>query len=187
MRISGERLGEIVGAEEHARSETLIPNLLIEVSSVPEFEDAMSAEQISAEGRSTSHDVFPNPVIKGSFTIGQLLKLVELDCVISIEEDFIKRLINTVESNLANEALDVEFLSNILNMSRRQLLRKIQAITGQAPSVFIRSYRLQTAKKLIEQKTGTVSEIAFGVGFNNLSYFSKIFKAEFGKAPSELS
>lgn len=86
IKIPLERLKEIVGTEA-VYSDVLIPSLLIEVSSVTEFEASMSREQIATQGLTILGDVFPNPVVKGSFAIGQLLKLIELDCVLSIEED----------------------------------------------------------------------------------------------------
>jgi len=46
--------------------------------------------------------------------------------------------------------------------------------------------RLQRAKQLLEQNAGTVSEIAYMVGFNNIPYFSKAFREAFGKPPSEM-
>ena len=87
IRISGERLGEIAGAEEQARSEMLIPNLLIEVSSMSEFEGIINQDQIPAQNYSLFADILPNPIVKGNFPISQLLKFIELDLVISVEED----------------------------------------------------------------------------------------------------
>jgi len=49
----------------------------------------------------------------------------------------------------------------------------------------LRSLRLQKAAKLLEQKWGPVSQVAYAVGITNLSYFSKVFKAKFGITPSE--
>ena len=70
-------------------------------------------------------------------------------------------------------------------MSRKNLLRKIQALTDQSVNEFIRNFRLQRAAQLISGKTASVSEIAYQVGFNNLSYFSKCFKDLFGFLPNE--
>jgi AraC-like DNA-binding protein len=70
-------------------------------------------------------------------------------------------------------------------MSRPTMHRKIKALTDQSTTEFIRNYRLQKAANLLKNKTGTVSEIAYQVGFDNLSYFSKSFQEKFGKLPSD--
>jgi len=62
-----------------------------------------------------------------------------------------------------------------------------KAITGKSTAVFIRSVRLQKAKELIHTTDKTISAIAYEVGFNGPSWFSRAFKEEFGYAPSEIS
>jgi len=104
----------------------------------------------------------------------------------SMEEAFLRKLVELVERELTTEEFGPEILSRELGMSSRQLQRKIKALTGQTPSDFIRSQRLQRARILLEKRSGTVSEIAYEVGFNNLSYFARSFRKEFGVAPSEL-
>ncbi|MEL6820798.1 MAG: response regulator, partial [Calditrichota bacterium] len=104
----------------------------------------------------------------------------------SMEEAFLRKLVDLVERELTTEEFGPEVLSTELGMSSRQLQRKIKALTGQTPSDFIRSQRLQRARILLEKRSGTVSEIAYEVGFNNLSYFARSFRKEFGVAPSEL-
>ncbi|KAA3619991.1 MAG: hybrid sensor histidine kinase/response regulator [Calditrichaeota bacterium] len=106
--------------------------------------------------------------------------------VTSVEEAFLARMMDILEENLSEEDFGVESLSSALHIGRRQLHRKIKAITGETPTDFIRSVRLQRAKNLLEQKSGTVSEICFQTGFGSLSYFSKAFKDQFGQLPSEV-
>jgi len=50
---------------------------------------------------------------------------------------------------------------------------------------FIRSIRLKRAAQLLLQKKMTVSEIAYEVGFKDLSHFRKCFRQEFGMNASE--
>ncbi len=114
-----------------------------------------------------------------------LLKPREVSAT-SVEEAFLTRMMNVLEENLGDEDFGVESLSSALNTGRRQLHRKIKALTGETPSDFIRSVRLQRAKQLLEQKAGNVSEIAFQTGFSSLPYFSTAFKEQFGKLPSEV-
>ena len=70
-------------------------------------------------------------------------------------------------------------------MSSSQLLRKLKALTNKTTVEFIREYRLQRAAEMLEQRKGTVSDIAFAVGFESLSYFTKAFQEKHGALPSE--
>ncbi len=105
----------------------------------------------------------------------------------SVEEAFLQKLMQVTEQHLGDEDFAIEALRHELNMGQKQLYRKIKALTGQTPTEFIRTLRLRRAKQLLTQHAGTISEIAFQVGFNNLSYFSKCFREEFGQLPSELA
>ena len=87
------------------------------------------------------------------------------------------------------ETLEVKYkdknISDILNMSRTQLHRKLKALVNQSAGDFIRTIRLNYAARHIRSKTGNITQIAFESGFNNLSYFSKCFRDQFGMLPSE--
>ncbi len=102
------------------------------------------------------------------------------------EAVFLDQLITTIEKHLGDSLLDVELLSHKLGMSKSQLNRKMKAILAKSPNQFIRSYRLERAKYLIEQNTGTIAEIAYDVGFSSPAYFSKCFMDEYGYPPSNL-
>ena len=52
-------------------------------------------------------------------------------------------------------------------------------------SIYLRTIRLTKAERMIEEKQGNISEIAFSVGFSSPSYFAKCFKEEFGYTPSD--
>jgi AraC-like DNA-binding protein len=71
-------------------------------------------------------------------------------------------------------------------MSRSQLHRKLVALLDKSPSDLIRQTRLQRARDLLQRKAFSPSEVAFKVGFNSHSYFSKCFKEEFGVSPGEI-
>jgi AraC-like DNA-binding protein len=64
-------------------------------------------------------------------------------------------------------------------MSTAQLYRKIKALTNFKPVDLIRHIRLERAAYLLRQQAGNVAEVAYQVGFNNLSYFVKVFKEKF--------
>lgn len=102
----------------------------------------------------------------------------------SLDQSFLKTVVETIERGMEAEGFGVETLCRAVGMSERHLRRKLKALIDQTPNQLIRSLRLQRAKQLLEQNAGTVSEIAYQVGFNNLSYFTKMFRGQFGVAPS---
>lgn len=107
--------------------------------------------------------------------------------VSSDQEQFLIHVKEIIERNLADENYGVEALAKDVGFSRSQLNRKLKALVDKSPNELIRGFRLARAKSLLEQKAGTVSEIAYQVGFANLSYFAKSFKKEFGRSPSDVN
>ncbi|MEX2363891.1 MAG: helix-turn-helix domain-containing protein, partial [Balneolaceae bacterium] len=90
-----------------------------------------------------------------------------------------------ITENMEDAELSVETLALWLHMSPRQLQRNLKEATGLTPIKYLRKRRLEAARHLIEQDYGTISEVAYAVGFNTLSLFSSYFKKEFGKLPSD--
>jgi YesN/AraC family two-component response regulator len=105
--------------------------------------------------------------------------------VTSVDERFLNHALKIMEEHLGDDQFSVERFAEAIGMSRKNLLRKIKALTDESVNEFIRNFRLNRAAQLLEAKAGTVSEIAYQVGFNNLSYFSKCFKELFGRLPNE--
>jgi AraC-like DNA-binding protein len=66
-----------------------------------------------------------------------------------------------------------------------QLFRKLKALTNHSPGDFLRIMRLKRAADLLSNGAGSIAEVAFLVGFNEPSYFTKCFQKEFGQTPSE--
>ena len=109
-----------------------------------------------------------------------------IDLTVDPEQAFLKQIVTIVESELSNEGFSIAALSQKAGISRTHLNRKVKALTGYSPSVFVRTLRLQHAYRLLELKAGNISEIAFRVGIPNLSYFSRCFRDQFGFPPSKL-
>jgi signal transduction histidine kinase/ligand-binding sensor domain-containing protein/CheY-like chemotaxis protein/AraC-like DNA-binding protein len=102
------------------------------------------------------------------------------------EDDFIQKIENIILTEKPESNYSISNLCDDLGMSRTQLHNKIKALTGRSTSIFVRSLRLQKGKYLLEHSDKTISEIAYEVGFNNPSYFTKSFTEEFGLPPSSL-
>jgi signal transduction histidine kinase/ligand-binding sensor domain-containing protein/DNA-binding response OmpR family regulator len=105
--------------------------------------------------------------------------------VTSADERFLQRALNLIEEKMADPDFNVEEFSRRIGLSRSQLHRKLDALTGQSATEFIRLIRLKRAASLIKQGYGNISEIAFEVGFNHLSYFTQCFRKEFGVNPKD--
>jgi len=104
----------------------------------------------------------------------------------SSDEKLLKKLQQAVEENLSNELFSVEDLAEAVAYSRSYLHRKLQRLTGMSISQFIRGIRLQHALELLKKDVGTISEIAYRVGFNSNTYFTKCFSEHFGYTPGEV-
>jgi len=105
--------------------------------------------------------------------------------VTSIDEKFLRKLHEIIEKCLSDSELNVEALSEKMEISRVTLNKKIQALTGETANEFIRTYRLKRAVQLLEQKAGTITDIAYDVGFSSSAHFTKCFKEKFHRLPSE--
>lgn len=105
----------------------------------------------------------------------------------SLDEQFLQKLYGIIERNLQNTDFNTNLLAEEVNMTAGQLRRKLKAITNQNIIEFIRHYRLQKAAMLLQNRSVSVSDVGYQVGFENLSYFSKMFFETFGKNPSEWS
>ena len=103
----------------------------------------------------------------------------------SQDDRFLMRLREIIENRLGDPNLNVNFLSHEMGMSRVQVYRKLLGVTGLSASDFIRNMRIHKAAELLKGDWGSVSDVAYEVGFNNLSYFTKCFKAQYNQTPSE--
>ena len=103
-----------------------------------------------------------------------------------VDEKFIRSCIENIEEHIGEADYGVDELCQNVGYSRPQLYRKIKSITGLSAIQFLRSIRLKRAAQLLSSGSGmSVSEVMYAVGFNNISYFSKIFSAEFGVLPKD--
>ncbi len=103
-----------------------------------------------------------------------------------LDEQFINRLMGIIDEHIDEEEFSIDQFGKEAGMSRSQIHRKLKALTGRSPSQYLRLVRLSKAKTMIEEQRGTVSEIAYSVGFSSPAYFSRCFKTEFGYPPSDL-
>ncbi|MBE2208585.1 MAG: response regulator [Saprospiraceae bacterium] len=102
-----------------------------------------------------------------------------------IEDAFLTKIRHLASPRLSDADFDIEQLAKLAGMSRSQMFRKIKALTGKSPSVFIRDIRLQRGRELLTTTDMNVSQIAYEVGFSTPTYFSDAFLEAYGVRPSQ--
>ena len=97
---------------------------------------------------------------------------------------FMAKLARTIATHLADPDFGVGELAHAMAQDRSHLFRRTRDVLGMSPSDFIRQTRLQRGATLLTSSADTVAEIAYAVGFNSVSYFSRAFQAEYGVTPT---
>nr|WP_315397697.1 helix-turn-helix transcriptional regulator [uncultured Duganella sp.] len=84
----------------------------------------------------------------------------------------------------ANAELDLEQLVGQTGVNRNKINDILKAEFGLTFSAYLNKLRLTEAARLLaEKETAAVAEIAYSVGYSNVSYFNKLFKEEYGCTP----
>lgn len=104
-----------------------------------------------------------------------------------LDKEFMKKVYEHINQNLGNPNYDTDHLANELFISRRQLHRKLQALTGHSPGEFMRTLRMKQAAKMLLEKRFSITQIAYEVGFGSPAQFTRAFKKHFDCLPSELN
>lgn len=107
------------------------------------------------------------------------------DSLTDIDRKFISSYTSLVVENMEDSELDMSFFTDRLNMSYSSFYRKVKALCGMTPVEFLRQMRLKHSAELLSTGNFNVTEVARMCGFDNIGYFRKCFKDEFGSAPSE--
>ena len=112
----------------------------------------------------------------------QLIKPITLR---SSDQILLEKIIKIINENIADSDLNVEMLASGVGMSRVHMHRKLKELTNQSARDFIRSIRLKQAAELLSTKKIGISELAYALGFSNLSHFSNSFHEFYGMSPKE--
>jgi len=113
----------------------------------------------------------------------ELTKDQAVDAV--IEDEFVTKVRVLIERHIDDFDLTVEQLADAVHLSPSQLRRKLDALIGYSPKRFIRFLRLKRAKTLLIDKNRSVISVSYDCGFSDASYFTRVFKKEFGMTPVE--
>jgi AraC-like DNA-binding protein len=101
------------------------------------------------------------------------------------DKEFMEKLLSVIDSQLTNPEFDIEWLCGEMGMSRTKLYQKIKNISQQSIGDFIRTVRLKRAVQIMTHEDVSLTEVMYRIGIQTQSYFSKAFRKEFGKTPTQ--
>ncbi|MCF0178527.1 MAG: response regulator, partial [Bacteroidales bacterium] len=101
------------------------------------------------------------------------------------DKHFMSELYGIMDQYLADPEVDISLFTDALHISRSKFFYKLKGLTGMSPALFFKTYKLNRAAELLSEDGYSISEIADMTGFSSLSHFSRSFKKQFGKNPSE--
>ena len=108
------------------------------------------------------------------------------DNLTAADRQWMNRLVDTVYRLMAKGTVDMETIAGEMAISRAQMNRKLLALTGQNASAYIMRLRLARAKRLLKgDSTMPVGDVALRCGFDDVAYFSRVFKQTFEMTPSQ--
>ncbi|MEM6647289.1 MAG: ATP-binding protein, partial [Bacteroidota bacterium] len=103
----------------------------------------------------------------------------------SADAAWTEQLRNVATARMADEHFNVEALAEAMGMDRTNLYRRMQTVLDRSPSAFLHEVRLARGAQLLLARTGTVSEVAYGVGYKSVQHFARRFRRQFGCSPTE--
>ena len=109
------------------------------------------------------------------------------ECLRSYGSDFeyVRLAIDYITEN-AHKNLTAEEISRFVGLSQYHFMRVFKKVTGSTLIDYINNFRCDKARQMLLSGDYSVTEVALSSGFNNTSYFAKVFKKHTGSLPTEL-
>jgi signal transduction histidine kinase/ligand-binding sensor domain-containing protein/DNA-binding response OmpR family regulator len=113
--------------------------------------------------------------------------LSDLPTLNPIEKDreFLDKMHALMEANMENPDFSIEMFAKSVGLGRTNFFKKVKGITGHTPNEYVNIIRMKKAAELLVTTSLNVSEVSYRVGINDPFYFSRCFKQQFGKPPSQ--
>ena len=96
----------------------------------------------------------------------------------------VRRALEYIRTEYMNE-ISIEKLAKHCGYSEFYMMKLFKQFTGESCVDYINNYRLNVAGRQLRETDDDISTIAYQVGFNNVSYFNRQFKQQYGMTPRE--
>ena len=103
----------------------------------------------------------------------------------SQDESFLRRLRGILEETMGDPDLKIHHVCDAMKLGRSTIQKRLKLVTGKSFNRYLRDFRLERARDLLASNAATISDIAFQLGFNSLSYFSRAYKEFHGVSPRQ--
>jgi len=116
----------------------------------------------------------------------QVIKVLEYEqlSLNPIRERDRHAILEYISKNYANYELDIDLLCKVVGVSRTKVNDVLKTEFGTTFTSYVNNLRLiESARLLLEKSDANITEVAYLVGFKNISYFNKLFKEKFGVTP----
>ena len=185
--INDKLRGLRIGVDDYMTKPFEVDELLLRIKnliqnsknrSIQETEEVQSKEKSILKKKETTEQLKTQTILTKLDRVNSELKTLDLDWLEQVE--------TIAKREIRNSKYSVEDLAYELHMSRSQLYRKLKKITGLTPNRYFRKVKLHQAKTILEtEDVYTVTEVAYAIGFENVSHFTKLYQEEFGKRPHD--
>lgn len=101
------------------------------------------------------------------------------------DRELLNNLGDYLRVHLADKDLDSKLVAASVGMSRPQLDRKLKALTGLSITTYLIQLKMEKACRILASGTKSVGEVALACGFEDTSYFSRVFKQTYGVTPTQ--
>lgn len=136
--------------------------------------------------RSTAHNLIQRQSqLKNIFSGNQNPEVEQKIKVLSPDEKLMQRIMKVINANLSNPDLGNDLITREVGISRVHLYRKLKELTNLSLRDYIRNIRLTEAARLLSEQKHSIAEVAMRTGFENVSYFTVVFKQKYGVPPSQ--
>lgn len=124
--------------------------------------------------------------LQAAFVEPQKMVQKNVESTITEEKILIRKARDFVSKNFEKD-ISPSDLAKELAVSLRQLQRIFKEELNLSPNDFITTLKMEEAARLLKETSLSISEVAYAVGFNDPSYFGRVFRKYFGKSPKELA
>ena len=172
QRLRRQLLAEVQpenGLSEAVQEEAEAPSEASSTPSAPRRADASSKGPSSGADTDSSNHADPSPNTTNSSATGAPIET---------------KMRQVIAERLPDPTFDATALAKALAMSRRTLYRRARKVDMPTPAALIRTMRLERAATLLHDGAGTVSEVAYAVGYESLAQFSRDFSSHFDQPPT---